>query len=326
MSTLAQSVGTVVRAEASSAAGQARLVLHCQVRHVAADIACHVERFHVDALGPNQAIALMPTFLDGLTCELADDICKAVPKQPGEALSMALRTRLTSDVLAVVGRGAKPDIAGVVRRWSGAVSEAYVEMLTVSLSKAYGRAARSPIRRSWLLASPVIALASILLNAYQFPFRLLQHLPVTARPSAALDVAAVTLAELVTVAPVVLLAWMVAGLAGRRRLRAGVGTLARRGPRQGLWPALGLLLAVASGLAGTALRLDADAMGLPFAPAARPVGRSLAQALGGGGLDQVLAPAVARTPTASLSDQKAHSESTTATRGPARRAGHNRTP
>ena len=283
-SALAMSVGSLVRAEVTSAAGEVNLTLHCQVRHVQADMACDLERIHVDALGPGLAVPLMPTFLDGLTCELANSIRIAAARAPAQALASALKSRLTRDVLAAVGRGPRPDISAIVRGWSGAVSDGHIRLLATSLETAYGKAARSPVRRAWLLLSPLIVVGSALSNAYQLPYWLLHHLHPTVRPSLVFGITAVFLAELVAVLPVVLLAWVVAGQVGRRQLRTGVGGLARRRPRQGRWPVLGLLLEMVSGWSAAALRLDAAPMGLPLAPVARPDGVSLTQALGGKGL------------------------------------------
>lgn len=64
---------------------------------------CGLERIHVDALGTRQSVPLMPPYLDGLTCELADDIHKAAKSDPAAALRLALKARLTSEILALVG-------------------------------------------------------------------------------------------------------------------------------------------------------------------------------------------------------------------------------
>ncbi len=278
---LANTVGSLAQAETASEAGSASLTLHCQVRHVQADMTCGLERIHVDALGACQSVPLMPPFLDGLTCELVDDIQTAAKSDPAAALRLALKARLTSEMLALVGGGRKPVPETVSRRWSGAASTTHVELVAMSLRQAYARAGRSPVRRTWLVMFPVIVVGTVLANAYGETVWLLQG--VVARipyPSAFVQVAAITAAEIMTVLPLVLLAWLLASLAGRRRLRTGLGGLARRGPPQGAWPIAGMLVAVAVGWMAVAARLDAAAIGLPLAPMSRPGGRSLSGAFG----------------------------------------------
>ncbi len=281
MAALAQTTGSLVRADSRPAPGQATLTLHCRVQHVEADMACKLERIHVDALGPGQEIPIMPTFLDGLSCLLVDDIKTSSKSYPAGALRLATQSRLTRGILTQVGEGRKTIPEAVSRRWSGAVSTHHVELISTSLRDAYSRAGRSPVRRTWLVLSPLIALGSLLANAYQEPMWLLRE--VVARfpdPSAAFQIVAVTGAETLTVLPIVLLAWLAASRTGRRHLRTGLGGLAKRGPPQGRWPLLGFALALLVGWTALATRLDAAPMGLPWAPAARPGGRSVGETIG----------------------------------------------
>ena len=284
VSSLAKSAGSLVRAEVSSAAGEVRLTLHCQTRHVHADLTCGLERIPVDALGPDRTISLMPPFLDGLTTELVHDIHMASQARPVEALNLASRARMTRDVLAAIIHGSRTDALGLAaaRRWQGGVSAGHVELIDASLRTAYGRAVRSPIRRTWLMLSPVIVVGAVLANAYQTPLWLLHRFVGTAAPPSALTaISSIVAAEALSVLPFVVFTWWLAARTGRRQLRAGVGDLARRGPRQGVWPLLGVFLAMAVGFGTVALKLDAAAMGLPWAPPALAGGRSLGQVLGG---------------------------------------------
>ena len=284
VSSLAKSAGSLVRAEVGSVAGEARLTLHCQTRHVHADVTCGVERIPVDALGPANAIPLMPSFLDGLTSELVHDIHMASQARPVEALNLASRARMTRDVLAAIIHGSRSDAVrlAAARRWQGAVSAGHVELIDASLRTAYSRAVRSPIRRTWLMLSPVIVGGAVLANAYQAPLWLLHRFVGTAATASALTaIPSIIAAEALSVLPVVVFAWWLAARTGRRQLRAGVGDLGHRGPRQGVWPLLGAFLAMIVGFGTVALKLDAAAMGLPWAPPALAGGRSLGQVLGG---------------------------------------------
>ena len=283
-SSLAQSVGSLVRAEAAAVGGEARLTLHCQVLHVHADMTCGPERISVDALGPSRAIPLMPSFLDGLTSELVHDIQVASRTRPLEALNLAGRARMTRDVLAAVVRGSSSDavLAAAVHRWQGAVSEGHVGLVDESLRTAYGRAVHSPVRRTWLLLLPLVVVGSMLANAYQAPLWMVNHtLGRAATPSVPVVILAVLSTEAASVLPFTLFAWWMAARIGRKRLRAGVGDLAgRRGPRQGAWPAVGFALAMVTGFTTAALRLDAAPMGLPWAPPMLAGGRSFGEVLG----------------------------------------------
>ena len=107
--------------------GMVGVVLHCRTQHVRADLACRGERISVDAIGPSLAMPLMPPFLDGLTAELAEDIAAAHLRHPAKALELASRTRLTRDILASVGKGARLDPDASRRRWMGAVSRDHLE-------------------------------------------------------------------------------------------------------------------------------------------------------------------------------------------------------
>ena len=313
-SSLATSLGSLVRAEAAATAGEARLTLHCQILHVHADMTCGSERIAVDALGPAHTIPLMPPFIDGLTLELVHDIHTASRMRPVEALNLASGARMTRDVLAAVVHGSRSDavVAAAAHRWQGAVSESHVELVDESLRTAYGRAVRSPVRRTWLLLSPVVVIGSLLANTYQAPLWLLTHtLGPAATPSAPTAILAIISAEAASVAPFVLFAWWMAARIGRKRLRAGVGDLAgRRGPRQGAWPAIGFVLAMVTGFATVALRLDAAPSGLPWAPPMRAGGRSLGQVFGG---EPATAPMLVKPPSESRAasargpqDQRTH--------------------
>ncbi len=283
-SSLATTMGSLVRAEAAAVAGEAQLTLHCQVRHVHADMTCGAERIAVDALGPARAIPLMPSFMDGLTSELVHDIHMASRSHPVQALSLAGRARMTRDVLAAIIHGSRPDAVALAaaRRWQGAVSEGHVGLVDDSLRTAYGRAVRSPVRRKWLMLSPLVVVGSVLVNAYQTPLWLLNHiLGPAATPSAPMAILAILSTEAASVLPFVLFTWWMAARIGRKRLRASVGHLAgRRGPRQGAWPAVGFALAMVTGFTTAALRLDAAPMGLPWAPPTRAGGRSFGDVIG----------------------------------------------
>ena len=281
-SLLASSAGSLVAAEVDSSEGQARVTLHCRTRHLHAVVACGAQRFDVDALGLGLAVPSMPTFLDDLTAGLVEQLRAAVRTDPARAMELATGARLTREVLADIVRGSRPDLAAVARRWCGAVSEAHVELVDASLSEAYARVVRRPVRRTWLAMAPVIAVGSALSNIYQVPLWLLHRIVGTgAGLSAAAALPAILLSETASVLPFVLGSWFLAARAGRRRLRAGIGDIVGRGPRQGVWPALGLLLALCVGFATAALRLDAAAIGLPGAPPALAGGRSLSGAVGG---------------------------------------------
>ncbi len=263
-SSLAKSMGSLVRVESAAVAGEARLTLHCQVQHVHADMTC----------GPHIASQARPV----------------------EALNLASRARMTREVLAAIIHGSRSDAVALAaaRRWQGAVSAGHVELIDASLRTAYSRAIRSPIRRTWLMLSPVIVVGAVLANAYQAPLWLLHRVVGTAAtPSALVAISLIVAAEALSVLPVVVFAWWLAARTGRRQLRAGTGDLAHRGPRQGVWPALGVFLAMAVGFGTVALKLDAAAMGLPWAPPALAGGRSLNQALGG---EHAVAPVPLKSP------------------------------
>lgn len=267
----------LARPEVSIAPGRADLVLHCQTFHVHVDLACKGSPIAIDALGPDHAVPRMPPFLDRLLADTAADIAAAVRTCPGEALQIATRTRLTRAVLADVGRGRRPSGVAVSRSWKEAVSESFAGDLAGGLERAYAGAARSSVRSVWLLCLAPLCLEALLANVYGAVHAVMERVASPGAPL--LGVVILVLAcQALVVLPAAALVWLFAARRARRRLQRDVGGLARRGPRQGVWPALCTTLAMATGFCAAALSLDAARMGLPFAAAPMSRGNSVAQA------------------------------------------------
>ena len=270
LTALTQTPGVLVRPEISSADGRVQLVLHCQTRHVHVEVDCKGTGVVIDALGAKHTIPLMPPFLDKVMAGLINDIRAKATSHPVQALTQAATARVTRDILGVVGAGKGAKAILTASPWGGAISEGRITDIHGWLKTAYSKAARSSVRRAWFLLSPLIGAGAVLTNVFRLPIwvlHLMEH--VTGVPSPSMRLPMGLACELIATLPVVACAWLVAGRVGRRRLRAGVGTLAQRSPRQGMWPVLGLVLATAAGWGSALLKLDGLAVSQHRVPGTR---------------------------------------------------------
>ena len=276
---LADGDGILKHVEVSPLPALVSAVLHCEVRHVHASVRVRNLAFEVDAIGIERSIPRMPAFLDRLleAGDLTSPDDATARKAPLARLLDARKTRVTTALLRAVGAGESFDADRFARSWKGAVSAGFVGRIEGRLRSAYSRAARSSVRRVWLVAAPLIAAGVVVANAYHMPLRLFEAVwqqPRMASQTAALI--AFMSAEVAVAVPLLLAGWLVAGHRARAALRAGVGTVARRRPGQGVWPWLGLLLALVSGWCAAAAHVEAASWSLPYAPvpirvvAARP--------------------------------------------------------
>ncbi len=268
---MADGNGILRRVEATSGPAEAVAYLHCEVRHVHASMLVKDIDVTVDAVGPRLAIPLMPTFIDDLLDfgglgHLTVVSEKAARSNPAARLAEATQARVTTDILGLVGGGSAVDAEAVSTKWKGAISTGFVTKLEVRLRRAYAHAGRSSVRRAWLLAAVPVAALMALANAYHLPLRaFLAVWPGSAGYTGA-AVVGFLIAQAAVAIPILAVAWFVAGHRARASLRAGVGSLAKARPRQGVWPWAGLAVAVAAGWIATVMRVEAASIGLPYAP------------------------------------------------------------
>ena len=272
--------GRIDRVDGSSVPAMAEATLRLQVPHVSVRARCGAVGIEVDAVGKSLRVPLMPEFLDVMLAEFAETIMRLSRRDPSACLKEAGTTRLGRDLLAAVARGEKTDPEATSRRWSSAVSPAFLSRVQDGFLTAYSRAARTTVRNSWLGATIWLVAAAILANVYRLPGALgLAARSLHPAALSGLGAAAAALAcELVVLSPVLFGAWLLAGLRGRRALAAALGGTARRRPRQGLWPYAALIVTVACGLATCWTGLDAALLGLPLAFGPDAQGRPLARA------------------------------------------------
>ena len=266
---LAKSVGVLRKAEAFSAPAEASAVLHCAVRHAHASLRVKDIGITVDAIGPGMTIPLMPAFLDDLidVGGLTSPSDREAARDPAARLLEATKASATKGILRMVGSGNAIDAQAFSKTWKGAISSDFVALIEGRLRRAYTHAARSSVRKTWMAAALPIAGSMILANAYHLPLRTFIFLwprAASVIPHAALI--GFILAQALVAVPVLTAAWVYAGNRARASLRSGVGGLAQRRPRQGIWPWVGLLVAVAAGWTAVTMHLEAATLALPFAP------------------------------------------------------------
>ncbi len=277
---LASGAGTLRKTDTTPSPAKVSAVLHCEIVHVHAALTVKDVSFKVDAVGHNRSIPLMPAFLDDLVDvgELTTHEEKQARKDPSARLFEATKARVTTEILALVGKGSTIDADAFAKAWTGAVSPAFVRRMEGRIRSAYARAARSSARRVWLWAALPMAGAMVLANAYHLPLLVFEVVGQNFRlaPQTGALVVFVAAQGVVSL-PLLTSLWLLAGHRARVSLRAGVGTLARVRPRQGVWPWLGLLVSLGAGWSAAAAHVEAARMGLPYAPAsvvvavARPV-------------------------------------------------------
>ena len=278
---LASGAGTLRKTDTLPAPANVSATLHCEVLHVHAALTVRDVSLEVDAVGRDHSIPTMPSFLDGLidVGDLTGYDEKNARRDPSARLLEATKARVTTEILALVGNGGSIDADAFARAWKGAVSAEFVRRIEGRIRSAYARAARSSARRVWLWAALPLAGAMVLANAYHLPLMLFDAFGQTFRLAPRIGALMMFVAAQGVVSlPLLAGFWLLAGHRARVSLRAGVGTLARVRPRQGVWPWLGLLTCLVAGWSAAAAHVEAARMGLPYAPApiVIPVARAVA--------------------------------------------------
>lgn len=269
VATLANGAGVLRNAEAFSAPAEASAVLHCSVKHAHVSMTVKNIGVTVDAIGTGMVIPRMPAFLDelidvGALTSLSD---RDSVRNPSARLIEATRASATKGILRMVGSGNAINAEAFSKTWKGAISPGFVTLIEGRLRRAYTHAARSSVRGTWIIAALPIAGAMFLANAYHLPLRVFESL--WAVVGSVLPFPALVgflLVQTLVAAPVLAVVSLYAGNRARASLRSGVGGLAKKRPRQGVWPWIGLLVAVAASWMAVVMRVEAAKLGLPFAP------------------------------------------------------------
>ena len=239
--------------------GGATIHVACTLPHVRAEMSCRGVGIALDAIGEGTLVAAMPTFLDALVKPTADAILD--PSHGAHAVIRGARgSRLTEDLLQELGARRSGKVEDFAARWKGAVSVDLARRLRDRLLRTYDAVGRDAVRAAWLGALLPLVAWSLLIELYApavIPPLVAKRTESFQPAESALWDAAFLLAPLAIV-------WLIAGGKARGDARALMGSVAKRRPGQGWWPAFVAACVVVPHVALIAADVSGDTLGLPY--------------------------------------------------------------
>ena len=225
-----------------------------------------------NAFGKKATVVLMPTFLDDLLAPVGYDISSAVAAgNMAEALRLGQSTRVTKDILRMVGGHGESSADELLSRYSNAISPGTISDVRDHLAKAYIGVARVSVQRAWLVLGLPVVVAALALPLAEAGRSLLDVFP-GIRPDSLVDRIGVGIAaNLAMTAVAVVTVWLLAARRAKRVVKAVVGEDARSRPGQGWWPPAFMAAALAVCLGGSAAN---GSLGILFEPSWRAEARS----------------------------------------------------